>query len=88
MKNSQYYYLFDVNLKVMYVRYIHDFLLNKGDNRCQNVRDWLYKNSNNSDLVMRIDIDMLFHRFRIAYPELFDYPQWVRDLKINQLLSY
>lgn len=87
MKYSQYYYLFDVDLKVMYVRYIHDFLLSKGDNRCENVRDWLYNNSNNSDLVMRIDIDRLFHRFRIAYPELFDYAQWVRDSKINQLLS-
>jgi hypothetical protein len=43
--------------KVEYIRYLHQFLLDKGDRRSSEVRDWLYLNSGNDDIIMITNIE-------------------------------
>ena len=76
-----------MNQKIEYVRYLHQFLLEKNDNRTIHVRDWLYQNSNNIELVIRTDVNQAWSTFVETYSDLLSYEQWVRDIRLNQLLN-
>ena len=79
--------IFDVHLKVEYVRYIHNFLTERVDSRSKEIRDWLYKNSNNPELIYRIDVERIFSLYTESYPNLLSYKHWIRESKLNQLLN-
>jgi hypothetical protein len=73
--------------KVEYIRYLHQFLLEKGDRRSSEVRDWLYLNSGNDDITMRTNIDIHLQAISESYYDLLSFKQWIRNQKINKLLD-
>jgi len=59
----------------------------KNDNRTIHVHDWLLENSNNTELVIRTDVNQAWSTFVETYSDLLSYEQWVRDIRLNQLLN-
>ena len=76
-----------MNQKIEYLRYLHQFLLDKGDYRATILRDWLYQNSNDYDTIMRARIDKTFQVYSESYPDILSYKQWIRNSKIDKLLD-
>lgn len=77
-----------MNQKIEYIRYIHQFLLYKKDSRAKQIRDWLYHNSDNSELIMRLNLNWGDNKSDIfEYPDILSYKQWIRDKKIDLLLD-
>lgn len=73
-----------MNQKIEYVRYLHQFLLEKNDNRTIHVRDWLILI--NKKIVIP-DVNQAWSTFVKTYSDLLSYEQWVRDIRLNQLLN-
>lgn len=75
-----------MNEKIEYIRYLHQFLLSKKDISVEIIRDWIYQNSNNSELIYRLDLSRIYNDYKF-YSDLLSYEQWIRKLKLNQLLN-
>jgi len=76
-----------MNEKIEYIRYLHQFLLDKSDYRSTEVREWLYHNSNNNEEFLKSYLNRIYHVFSESYSDLLSFKQWIRNSKIDKLLD-
>lgn len=71
-----------VNNKREWLRYLHEFLLNKFDEKSRSVRDLLYRSDYE---IKHLDCTTIFKNFT-HYTDLMDLDSFIRNSKIEKIL--